>query len=401
MMDTINTLIRNATAHLEDLKYAEGTIIRYKSCWNHFKKYAVLKNVEQFSLEFGYQFLAGHYRINFDLPLTQFQKHTVRCIKVLDQFSKSKSFIQCDQRAGLQVPDCFSDVFAHYIENLQNSRLAPRTVQGKQIILTRFFCLLEINGIDHISKVQPQTVLAYIEGLEDYATSTVTTILFTLRDFFNFISVNDYNTHQLTQLFPLIRSNKFENLPSYYTPKEIQSVLGNVDRDTAIGRRDYLVLILAIQLGLRAGDIRKLQLEDIKWHIDKIELVQEKTKNPLQLPLSDNIKYALIDYLKNGRPASDDPYIFIRHRAPYRCFVKGNVFWSTINKYLDLAQIETKGRKHGLHTMRHSLASHLLQGSTPLPVITGILGHENSNTTKMYLRIDVEQLRSVALEVPL
>lgn len=164
---------------------------------------------------------------------------------------------------------------------------------------------------------------------------------------------------------------------------------------------DYLVLVLAIQLGLRAGDIRRLKLDDIKWHIDKIEFIQEKTKNPLQLPLSDNVKYALIDYLKNSRPPSDDSHIFIRHRAPYRCFVKGNVFWSIINKYLDLAQIEMKDRKHGLHAMRHSLASNLLKSNTPLPTITGILGHENSNTTKMYLRIDIEQLRTVGLEVPL
>src|SRR5699024_1281828 len=148
-------------------------------------------------------------------------------------------------------------------------------------------------------------------------------------------------------------------------------------------------------------DIRKLKLKNIKWHLDQTELIQEKTKNPLRLPLNDNIKYALIDYLKNSRPPSADAHIFIRHRAPYRSFVKGHVFWSIINKYLILAQIETKDRKQGLHAMRHSLASHLLQHSTPLPIITGILGHENSNTTKMYLRIDVEQLRSVALEVPL
>lgn len=93
--------------------------------------------------------------------------------------------------------------------------------------------------------------------------------------------------------------------------------------------------------------------------------------------------------------------IFIRHRTPYGRFEKGNVFWSVVNKYLVLAEIETNGRKHGLHSMRHSLASNLLQNNIPLPIISGILGHENSNTTKKYLRIDIEQLRTVGLEVPL
>lgn len=400
-MDTIEASIRNATAHLDDLGYAEGTKIRYKGCWNQFKKYADLKNVQYFSLEFGYKFLADHYRIDFDLTLTHFQRFTVRCIKVLNELYEGEPYIHCYQRKGLQVPDCFFDILMNYIENLQSSDLAPRTIQGKRISLTQFLCFLKTNEIYEISKVQPQTVLKYIESLGDYATSTVATIMFTLRDFFNFISLNNYNAYHLTRLFPVIRSNKLERLPSYYTVEEIRDVLSTVDRNTVIGRRDYLVLILAIQLGLRAGDIRKLKRDDIKWHIDKIEFIQEKTKNPLQLPLSDNVKYALIDYLKNSRPQSDDPHIFIRQRAPYRCFVKGNVFWNIINKYLNLAQIETIDRKHGLHAMRHSLASNLLQGNTPLPIITGVLGHENSNTTKMYLRIDIEQLRTVGLEVPL
>ena len=400
-MDTIEALIRSATLHLDDLGYAEGTKIRYKGGWNRFKKYANLKNVQDFSLEFGYKFLADHYRVDFDLTLTHFQRFTVRCIKVLNEFSEDKPYIQCYQRKGLQVPDCFFDLLMNYIENLQISGLASRTIQGKRITLTQFLCFLETNGINEISKVQPQIVLRYIELLVDYATSTAATILFTLRDFFNFISVNNYNGYHLTRLFPVIRSNKFERLPSYYTVEEIRDVLASVDRSTTIGRRDYLVLVLAIQFGLRAGDIRKLKLDDIKWHIDKIEFIQEKTKNPLQLPLSDNVKYALIDYLKNSRPLSDDPHIFLRQRAPYRCFVKGNVFWSIINKYLNLAKIETKDRKQGLHAMRHSLASNLLIGNTPLPIITGILGHENSNTTKMYLCIDIEQLRTVGLEVPL
>lgn len=76
------------------------------------------------------------------------------------------------------------------------------------------------------------------------------------------------------------------------------------------------------------------------------------------------------------------------------------MFFETINKYMKLADISINNRKHGLHSMRHSMASNLLKHNTPLPIITGILGHENTNTTRLYLCIDIEQLRSVALEVP-
>lgn len=173
-----------------------------------------------------------------------------------------------------------------------------------------------------------------------------------------------------------------------------------MDRNSEFGRRDYIVLLLAIQLGMRAGDIRNLKFENIKWHLDTIEFIQEKTNKRIQLPLIENLKYALIDYIKNSRPNINVPHIFIRHRAPFTAFAKGNVFWTIINKYMDAAGIEINHRKHGLHSMRHSMASNLLKNNTPYPVITGVLGHENSNTTRLYLRIDIEQLRTVALEVP-
>ena len=224
--------------------------------------------------------------------------------------------------------------------------------------------------------------------------------MFTLRDFLSFLFSEGYTKLPLSRLFPVIFSNKFERIPSYYSIQEVQDILKLVNRNTKIGRRDYIVLLLAIQLGMRAGDIRKLKFENIKWHLDTLEFIQEKTNIPIQLPLIENLKYALIDYLKNSRPNSDDPHIFIRHRAPFIAFTKGNVFWTIINKYINAAGIKINHRKHGLHSMRHSMASNLLKNNIPYPVITGVLGHDNTNTTKLYLRIDIEQLRTVALEVP-
>jgi len=204
----------------------------------------------------------------------------------------------------------------------------------------------------------------------------------------------------LHELFPIIFTNKTDRLPAYYSIDEVRGILCQVDRNTEFGRRDYLILLLAVQLGMRAGDIRLLKLKDIKWCRNTIEIVQQKTNKPLQLPLTEEVKYALADYMKNSRPKVEDPHVFVRHRAPFQPFTHHNTFYHVLNKYMPLAGIELNGRKHGLHSMRHSTASHLLQNHTPYPVITGILGHENTSTTRLYLRIDIEQLRTVALEVP-
>jgi len=204
----------------------------------------------------------------------------------------------------------------------------------------------------------------------------------------------------LNNLFPIIITNKSERIPSYYTTDEIHAILCQVDRNTDFGRRDYLILLFAVQLGMRAGDIRHLKFKNIKWNLNTVEFIQRKTKKSIRLPLTEELKYALADYMKNSRPKVDDPHIFIRHRAPFQPFVESNVFHHVINKYMLLAGIQIKNKKHGLHSMRHSIASNLLKNHTPYPVISGILGHETTSTTKFYLRIDIEQLRIVALEVP-
>ena len=122
--------------------------------------------------------------------------------------------------------------------------------------------------------------------------------------------------------------------------------------------------------------------------------------NSLVLPMPDSVKYAMIDYLKNSRHKSIDPHIFIRNCAPFLPFASSNSFSDVIKKYMKLAKIDISLRKHGIHSLRHSLADNLLQNDIPLPVITGILGHESSETTKEYLRIDMKKLKSISLEVP-
>lgn len=402
MSDSTNLteLIQRAHKHLVDLKYSEGTIYRYRLVWKHLMKYAETKNHASFSLKLGEDFLSDYYGIKPDVKLSSSQVFKIRCIKVLEEYRQHNSFYVCHQRPGRQVPNQFKNPFGEYIQLQRELKLSHRTLQGKKIQIIDFLSFLDNKDLIHLNNLMPEDVLLYLETLRKYASATRSGILFTLRDFLVFLFSKGYTESPFNHLFPVIFTNKFERIPSQYSIEEIQKILQQVDRNTELGRRDYIVLLLAVQLGMRAGDIRNLKFENIKWHLDTIEFIQEKTKNSIRLPLIDNLKYALIDYIKNSRPNTDDSHVFIRHRAPFTGFVKGHVFWSIINKYMDAAGIKINSRKHGLHSMRHSMASNLLKNNTPYPVITGVLGHKNSNTTKLYLRIDIEQLRTVALEVP-
>jgi len=397
---SLTELVTNAKKQLDLLGYAEGTKNRYISKWKHFLKYAEQNSHSHFSKELGSAFLEDYYGIKAGMKLSTAQVFKVRTITVLGEMLEHNRFLMCHQKYGKQEPPQFHDLLKKYEKQQLEKKLSKRTIDGKKIILIRFLNFLDELQIIDILTLTSHEVLSYLHTLDGYSQATRSGIMFALRDFLLFLHSEGYVKEPLNNLFPVIFTNKHERLQSYYSTEEIHAILCQVDRNTMFGRRDYLILVLAVQLGMRAGDIRQLKLENIKWSRNTIELVQQKTKNFLQLPVTEELKYALADYMKNSRPEVDDPHIFIRHRAPYQPFGQSNVFYQVINKYMALAGTQVNNRKHGLHSMRHSAASNLLQNSTPYPVITGILGHENTTTTKLYLRIDIQQLRTVALEVP-
>ncbi len=396
----LTELISKAKKQLDLLGYAEGTKNHYACKWNHFLVYAEQKGQNHFSKELGDAFLEDRYGIKAGIKLSANQVFKVRTIAVLDEIQEHNCFLRCHHKPGKQVPPQFHNILEKYKKLQSEKDISERTVCGKKIILVRFLNYLDEQGITDIKSLTSHEVLSYLHTLKKYSSNSRSGIMFTLRNFLLFLHSEGYVKEPLNGLFPVIFTNKFERLPSYYSTDEIHKILCQVDRDAEFGRRDYLILLLAVQLGLRAGDIRQLKLENIKWSRSTIELVQQKIKKPLQLPATEEFKYALADYMKNSRPKVDDPHIFVRHRAPFQPFAEQNSFYHVINKYMVMAGIKLNNRKHGLHSMRHSNASNLLHNNTPYPVITGILGHENTSTTKLYLRIDIQQLRTVALEVP-
>lgn len=396
----LNDLICRAKNQLSELGYAEGTKYRYILKWKHLSDYAEQKGYGYYSKELGSRFLEEFYEIKAGTNLTTSQVFRVRAITALEEILEHDRFVISRQRPRRQVPPQFQDLLTNYESQQQRVNLSRRTIEGKRIILIRFLNFLNGQEIIDIADLTSHEVLLYLNTLDKYRQASRSGILFCLRGFLQFLHAEGYVKEPLNALFPVVFSNKYERLPSYYSTDEIHAILCQVDRSTLIGRRDYLILVLAVQLGMRAGDISRLKFENIKWGRNTIELVQQKTKNLLQLPLTEELKYALADYMRNSRPEVDDAHIFIRQRAPFQTFVEMNVFYYVINKYMAMAGTKVNNRKHGLHSMRHSMASNLLQNRTPYPVITGILGHENTSTTKLYLRVDIQQLRTVALEVP-
>ena len=167
-----------------------------------------------------------------------------------------------------------------------------------------------------------------------------------------------------------------------------------------MGKRDYAIILLACRLGLRVSDIKKLMFNNFHWENNELVFIQSKTKNNLSLPLTQDVGWAVIDYLKYGRPKVESSYIFIRHLAPFLPFSEDDHLHQMIAKYMRLAHIPVSSKKKvGMYSLRHTLASLLMENDTPLPIISDIIGHADSNTTAIYLKVDISKLKQCPLDI--
>jgi len=188
-------------------------------------------------------------------------------------------------------------------------------------------------------------------------------------------------------------------LPSTYSKEEVEKLIASVERSSFMGRRDYAIILLATRLGLRNSDITNFKFENLFWEQNMIRLVQYKTDKEIELPLLPEVGNAIIDYLKYSRPHSDKPFVFLTSRSPIKPLTIMGVT-SLVQRAFARADIDTKNRHHGPHALRHSLAARLLKQQTMLPIISEVLGHKNTESTRFYLCVNITSMRQCALDVP-
>lgn len=191
-------------------------------------------------------------------------------------------------------------------------------------------------------------------------------------------------------------------LPTTYEEPEISSIIASVERSSAIGKRDYLILLLAAEYGWRTKDIVSFRFDQIDWDNNVIRFNQSKTGIPVEYPLLSSVGNAIIDYLKHGRPKTDAEEIIVAADT----VKKGQpllppTVHSIVSKYMSKANIKNwRAKKHGAHSLRHSLATNMLKKNISMPVISTVMGHQSTETTKIYLAVDVKRLRQCSLPMP-
>jgi|HubBroStandDraft_1064217.scaffolds.fasta_scaffold30111_3 integrase/recombinase XerD len=218
-----------------------------------------------------------------------------------------------------------------------------------------------------------------------------------LRCFLRFLVSRDEIARGLDSTVDTPRLYRGEQLPRSLPWEIVQAFLGAIVRSTPKGRRDYAMFVLIATYGLRTSEVASLRLDDIEWRAGQLRVMRSKTKTPAILPLSHEVGAALLDYLRHARPELPRREVFLRYRSP-----AGPITAKTVtNAFRDWS------RRSGLpipyqgpHCLRHSLAVHLLRRGTSLKAIGDLLGHRSAESTCVYLRLHVDDLRDAALDLP-
>jgi len=218
-----------------------------------------------------------------------------------------------------------------------------------------------------------------------------------LRSFFRYLRHRGAIATDLAGCVPTVPNWSLSTLPRFLPAATVERILERCDRKTSVGRRNHAILLLLARLGVRAGEVVGLSLDDIDWSTAQIT-IRGKGGKSAQLPLAADVGAALAAYLRHDRPQSATRSVFLRHRAPLVGFGNSSTISSLVRRALKHAGVESVHT--GAHVLRHSLATSLLQQGGSLDEIGELLRHQSPNTTTIYAKVDVTALHTLALPWP-
>ena len=218
-----------------------------------------------------------------------------------------------------------------------------------------------------------------------------------LRSFLHYARYRGDIPYDLAAAVPTVANWSMTSIPRAISADAVRRLLTSINRRTAVGRRDYAILLVLARLGLRAGEVAGLELEDIDWNAGSVS-VQGKGDQRATLPLPADVGGAIAASLRHGRPRSTSRRIFLRAKAPIRGLLGPQAISSLVRHNLIRAGIQAP--THGAHQFRHALATEMLRHGASLTEIGEVLRHRNPQTTMIYAKVDLESLRTLALPWP-
>lgn len=396
-------LLKDLEHELLRLGYTKGSMTFYRNRWRKLEAFADRKGQVYYTEQLGIDFVWEYFGItqdDFSRTLNQAQTQELRVIRMVGDFQLHHVVLRRYLKHRELLTDPYfidtSRQFERYCIGTKD--YSKSTVEHYVKQSSYFLDYLAAQKMYDFSGICMDTINTYILTLSGFSFKTVEQNICSLRAFLRFLFGEGIISSDFASKMPMVKARKQTSIPSVWTMEELSKLIGAIDRASPKGKRDYAIILIACRLGLRCKDIKNLRIGDFHWAGNKLRFIQSKTRQPLELPLVPDVGWAVIDYLKYGRPKVDSDCVFVRHMAPFLPFSEGDHLEQLILAYMEKAHIPRLKKRRGMHSLRHTMASVLLEKETPLPVISDIIGHIDTNSTAVYLKVDMERLAQCPLD---
>jgi integrase len=399
VMVALSALVSGLDTELVRLGYKGSTMVWYRGCWRRLEKFFAARGVEEFSLDLAMAWVDEACDF-FDKEQAGTLKETdvylFRVAQMLGDYAVHGAVLRRYSRAITKLSGDGANTVARFEGWLRAAERSVSTVRTYGTVAGEFVAFVGTRG--GMARCDAATVEAFVAGLAGYQFKTVEQKLCALRSFLRFASGDGLLDVAIVDAVPAVKSRKQTRIPSVWDPADVSKVLEAVDRGSPCGKRDYAMILLVTRLGLRGIDVKRLEFSDFDWPANRLSVVQAKTGHRVWLPLLKDVGWAVIDYIR-CRPASDCPQVFIRHTAPIGPFSDQDHLHQILVKYARAAHVPvSEERRHGMHSLRHTLATRLMEDGTPVEQIADILGHQSVQSTGVYLKSSLGLLAKCALD---
>ena len=297
-------------------------------------------------------------------------------------------------------PDAISAIVEPFRLHLRDTCGLAKSTYVTRVGFAREFLQRKFGtGELHWDAIQPSDVMSFVaEYGKRCQPSSTQAAASALRSFLRYLQLQGWCEPTIVAAVPRVARWRLSHLPRTMTDEQLRTFLATFDRATATGRRDYAMALCLVDLGLRAGEVAELRLDDLDWHSATLRTVPGKVGRARELPLTARPGQAIADYLRHGRLVTPCRRVFVRHRA-----LRGMpVSVALIQKVMRLAYDKVPGCEHwtGTHVLRHTAATRMHRRGATLKEVADVLGHRSLDTTTIYAKVDLTSLTAVALPWP-
>ena len=400
-MAAVSELVSALDAELVRLGYKPSTLKWYRGCWRRLERWFEAQGVQEFSLDAAMAWVdeacGGFFEKEQAGTLKATDVYLFRVAAMLDDFAAHGAVLRRYSRSMSKLDAGQADVLERFRAWLRAEGCAVSTVRAYGTVAGEFLAFT--GGRGGLAGLDGSVIGAFVVTLAGYQAKTVEHKLCAVRSLLRFAIGKGLVDEAVLGTVPSVKSVRQARIPSVWDPAEVAKVVEAIDRANPSGKRDYAIVLLICRLGLRAVDVKRLEFGDLDWPGNQLSVVQAKTGRRVDLPLLKDVGWAIIDYVRDGRPDSDCPQVFLRHTAPIGPFSDQDHLHQILVKHARAAHVPLgEQRRHGMHSLRHTLATRLLEDGTPVERIAEILGHQSVESTGVYLKSSLRLLVQCALD---